>query len=100
MDIPTHRPASPAIERNEWAMAQFDGKEAVVERSGGTINIYYGGFPTPDGFGHGHVKATGGPLGENIVYWRLPDNEGGQEIVSNSWDIQYGNDLRPHLSGF
>ncbi len=81
-------------------MAWFDGKEAKVERSDGTINVFYGGFFTPDGPGHGHVKATGGPLGENIVYWRLPDSEGGQVIVSNSWDTMYGNDLGNHLSGF
>lgn len=61
-------------------MAWFDGKEAKVERSAGTIDVYYGGSFTPDGPGHGHVKATGGPLGENIVYWRLPDSEGGQVI--------------------
>lgn len=81
-------------------MTWFDGKEAKVERSGGTINVYYGGAFTPDGHGHGHVKATGGPLGENIVYWRLPESEGGQVIVSNSWDIMYGNDLSNYLSGF
>ena len=40
------------------------------------------------------------PPGENIVYWRLPDSEGGQVIVSNSWDTMYGNDLSSHLSGF
>lgn len=81
-------------------MATFDGKDAKVERSGGTINVFYGGFLVPDGTGHGHVKATGGPMGENIVYWRLPDDEGGQVIVSNSWDTQYGNDLSDHLSDF
>ena len=81
-------------------MAWFDGKEAKVERSGGTINVYYGGAFTPDGHDHGHVKATGGPLGENIVYWRLPESEGGQVIVSNSWDTMYGNDLSDYLSGF
>ena len=81
-------------------MAWFDGKEAKVERSGGTTNVYYGGAFTPDGHGHGHVKATGGPPGENIIYWRLPESEGGQVIVSNSWDIMYGNDLSNYLSGF
>ena len=81
-------------------MAWFDGKEAKVIRNPGEIQVFYGGFLTPDGSGHGHVRATGGPLGENIVYWRLPDSEGGQVIVSNSWDIMYGNDLSNHLSGF
>lgn len=81
-------------------MPYFDGKPAVVQRSGGQIHIYYGGQFYPDGPGHGHVKATGGPLGENIVYWRLPASEGGQTIVSNSWDTMYGNDLSSHLSGF
>lgn len=82
-------------------MAWFDGKEARVERSGGTINVYYGGrWGNVPGDGHGHVKATGGPLGENIVFWRLPESEGGQVIVSNSWDTMYGNDLSNHLSGF
>jgi len=42
-------------------MAYFDGQPAVVHRSGGMINVYYGGAFTPDGYGHGHVKATGGP---------------------------------------
>ncbi|WP_327313344.1 hypothetical protein [Streptomyces sp. NBC_01235] len=80
-------------------MAEFDGKEARVDRSGGTINVYYGGaFGNIPGDGHGHVKATGGPLGENIVYWRLPQSEGGDVIVSNSWDTKYGNDLSEHLT--
>jgi hypothetical protein len=79
----------------------FQGKEARVDRSAGMINVYYGGLAgnTP-GDGHGHVKATGGPFGENIVFWRLPESEGGQIIVSNSWDTMYGNDLSEHLSGF
>ena len=81
-------------------MAYFDGQPAVVHRSGGMINVYYGGAFTPDGYGHGHVKATGGPLGENIVYWRLPESEGGQVIVDNAWDTMNGNDLRDHLTGF
>lgn len=83
-------------------MAQFDGKEAKVVRSPGEIQVYYGGELTPDGYGHGHVRATGGPLGENIVYWRLPKSEGGNEIISNSWDAPFGhgNDLRDHLTGF
>lgn len=38
----------------------FDGREALVQRSGGMINVYYGGSLKPDGTGHGHVKATGG----------------------------------------
>lgn len=46
------------------------------------------------------MKATGGPMGENIVYWRLPESEGGRVIVSNSWDVMYGNDLNSYLSGF
>lgn len=81
-------------------MAWFDGKEAKVVRNPGEIQVFYGGFLTPDGNGHGHVRATGGPLGENIVFWRLPESEGGQVIVSNSWDTMYGNDLSNHLSGF
>lgn len=81
-------------------MAWFDGQEAKVVREPGTTNVYYGGSFTPDGPGHGHVKATGGSLGENIVYWRLPASEGGQVIVSNSWDTMYGNDLSEHLTGF
>lgn len=81
-------------------MAYFDGYPAVVHRSGGMINVYYGGAFTPDRHGHGHVKATGGPLGENIVYWRLPESEGGQVIVDNSWGTMNGNDLRDHLTGF
>lgn len=81
-------------------MAIFDGEDAKVIRTPGEINVYYAGFLTPDGPGHGHVKATGGPEGENIVYWRLPANEGGQVIVSNSWDTKYGNDLNNYLSDF
>lgn len=79
----------------------FDGKEAKIQRSGGVINVYYGGtMGNIPGDGHGHVKATGGPLGENIVYWRLPDSEGGQVVVGNAWDTMYGNDLRLHLTSF
>ena len=83
-------------------------RETRIKRPGSMVRkprwnarvVFYGGSFTPDGPGHGHVKATGGPLGENIVYWRLPYSEGGQVIVSNSWDTMYGNDLRDHLSGF
>ncbi len=81
-------------------MTSFDRQPAIVHRSGGMINVYYGGAFTPDGHGHGHVKATGGPLGENIVYWRLPESEDGQVIVDNSWGTVNGNDLRDHLTGF
>lgn len=49
---------------------------------------------------HGHVRATGGLLGENIAYWRLPESEGGQVIVDNSWGTMNGNDLRDHLTDF
>ena len=78
----------------------FDRKEARIQRSGGMVNIYYGGkYGNIPGDGHGHVKATGGPLGENIVYWRLPDSERGAVIVSNEWDVMYGNNLRSHLTG-
>lgn len=45
-------------------MAYFDGQPAIVYRSGGQISAYYGGI----GPGHGHVRATGGPLGKNTVY--------------------------------
>ena len=87
----------------EGQFGWFDGKEATVYRSGGTINVLYGGYRgnTP-GDGHGHVKATGGPFGENIVYWRLPDSEGGRVIVDNQFGIPNGNDLRlrDHLTGF
>ena len=63
-------------------------------------NFYYGGrFSNIPGDSHGHVRATGGPFGENIVYWRLPESEGGQVIVDNSWGTMNGNDLRDHLTG-
>ena len=82
-------------------MARFDGEDAKVVRSPGETNVYYGRFVAPDGPGHGHVKATGGPDGENIVYWRrLSVAKGGQVIVSNSWDTKYGNDLNNYLSDF
>ena len=80
----------------------FDGKEARIQRSGGMINVYYGGrFGNIPGDSHGHVKATGGPLGENIVFWRLPDSEGGHVLVDNKFTIMNGNDLRlrDHLTG-
>ena len=73
---------------------RLDGREAKVCRSGGMINIYYGGIGEPDGTGHGHVKATGGPRGENIVYWRLPADQGGDTIIDNRFEIMNGNDLR------
>jgi hypothetical protein cdivTM_09441 len=77
-------------------MAYFDGQPAIVYMSGGQISAYYGGI----GPGHGHVKATGGPLGKNTVYWRLPESKGGQVIVDNSWETMNGNDLRDHLTDF
>lgn len=76
----------------------FDGKPAKVKKSGGTIHVFYGGAGIADGPGHGHVKATGGVTGENIVLWRLPASEGGRTIVSNSLDEKYGNDLNDYLS--
>ena len=79
-------------------MAYLDGQLAIVHRSGGQINVYYGGAFAPDG--HGHVKATGGPLGKNTVYQKLPESEGGQIIVDNSWGTMNGNDLRDHLTDF
>ena len=82
-------------------MAYFNGQPAIVHRPGGQINVYYGGrFGNIPGDSHGHVRATGGPLGENIVYWRLPESEGGQVIIDNSWGTMNGNDLRDHLTGF
>ncbi len=74
---------------------RFDGRSATVYRSPGTTNVIYGGRNgNVPGDGHGHVKATGGPTGESVVFWRLPEDEGGQTIVDNSWDITGGNDLR------
>lgn len=56
----------------------FDGKPAKIRRSGGTTEIFYGGaWGNTPGDGHGHVKAQGGSLGDFIVYWRLPESEGG-----------------------
>lgn len=83
-------------------MAYFDGKPTKVIRNPGETVVYYGGFLAPDGPGHGHVKATGGASGENIVYWRLPEDEGGKEIISNAWDVPFGqgNDLSDHLTNF
>lgn len=73
---------------------RFDGRSATVYRSPGTTNVIYGGRNgNVPGDGHGHVKATGGPTGESVVFWRLPEDEGGQTIVDNSWDITGGNDL-------
>lgn len=78
-------------------MAWFDGQDAKVVQEAGTINIFYGGSFVPDGNGHGHVKAQGGPFGENIVYWRLPDSEGGAIVIDNFASAERLND---HLSGF
>lgn len=42
---------------------RFDGREAKIYRSGGMINVYYGGrYDNTPNDGHGHVKATGGHL--------------------------------------
>lgn len=78
-------------------MATFDGQEAKVVQEAGTVNIYYGGHMTPDGYGHGHVKAQGGKYGENIVYWRLPDNEGGNVVIDNFASYER---LADHISGY
>ena len=77
-------------------MAYFDRQPAIVHKPGGRISVYYGGI----GPGHGHVRATGGQLGESIVYWRLPESEGDKGIVDNAWGTMNGNDLRDHLAGF
>lgn len=84
---PTNSPAKKS--------GEFDGRDATVYLSPGTTNVLYGGRDgNTRGDGHGHVRATGGPTGENIVFWRLPEDEGGQTIVNNSWSITDGNDLR------
>lgn len=67
-------------------MAYFDGRiasvDVVTERN--TMNIYYGGLTTPDGYGAGHVKAVVCDYGyAAITYWRLPDVEGGKVIINN-----------------
>ncbi len=37
---------------------RFDGREAKIYRSGGMINVYYGGrYDNTPNDGHGHVKA-------------------------------------------
>lgn len=78
-------------------MPYFDGYEAVVVREPGTINVYYGGRGcVPDGEGHGHVKAQGGVFGESIVYWRLPECEGGKVVIDNFEGIGRISD---HLTG-
>ncbi len=62
----------------------FDGKPAKIRRSGGTTEIFYGGaWGNIPGDGHGHMKAQGGPLGDFIVYWRLPESEGGATVIDN-----------------
>jgi len=74
---------------------RFDGREAKIYRSGGMINVYYGGrYDNAPNDGHGHVKATGGPHGENIVFWRLPEDEGGEVIIDNRFTVTNGNDVR------
>lgn len=77
-------------------MPFFDGQEAVIVKQAGTIDIYYGGLWKPDGEGHGHVKAQGHTCGECIVYWRLPDREGGRVVIDN-WASEER--LSSHLSG-
>lgn len=77
-------------------MPYFDGQQADVEQKAGELNIYYGGLLYPSGPGHGHVKAQGGALGESIVYWRLPDNEGGRVVIDN-WASSER--LADHMSG-
>ena len=75
----------------------FDGKEARIQRSGGMINLYYGGRSgNTSGDGHGHVKAQGGPLGDFIVYWRLPESEGGATVIDNWASFER---LSDHISG-
>ncbi len=74
---------------------RFDGRGARIYRSGGMINVYYGGrYDNTPNDGHGHVKATGGPHGENIVFWRLPEDEGGEVIIDNRFTVTNGNDVR------
>ena len=75
----------------------FDGKPAKIRHSGGTTEIFYGGaWGNIPGDGHGHVKAQGGPLGEFIVYWRLPESEGGATVIDNWASSERFSD---HMSG-
>ena len=76
-------------------MAYFE-QPAIVCRSGGQINVYYGGKFKPDGPGHGHVRVTGGPLSENIVYWRVVR----LSSTTHGKPTMNGNDLRDHLTDF
>ena len=49
------------------------------------FEFYYGGFLEPDGFGHGHVVSNDG---ENIHYWRLPDDEGGYVKIDELFSFE------------
>ena len=81
------------METTGWS----DGKPAKIRRSGGTTEIFYGGaWGNIPGDGHGHVKAQGGSLGEFIVYWRLPESEGGATVIDN-WASSER--LSDHMSG-
>ena len=54
------------------------------------------GLAISPGDGHGHVKAQGGPPSEFIVYWRLPESEGGAIVIDN-WTSSER--LSDHMSG-
>ncbi len=83
-------------ERSE-SRGSFDGKEARIIRESGTITVYYGGRSgNTRGDGHGHVKAQGGLSGETIVFWRLPESEGGAVVIDNFASTER---LADHLSG-
>ena len=72
----------------------FDGQEIVVKYGATGRNdrfeFYYGGFYTPDGDGHGHVVSNDG---ENIIFWRLPDREGGRVVIDDRFSFEK---LRDH----
>ncbi|WP_367133234.1 hypothetical protein [Saccharothrix sp. HUAS TT1] len=90
------REAREARERNlgneEFgANGTFEGHHALIESGYTTdgqakVDIYYGGRGGPLGKGHGHlVKLRDG---DSVVYWRLPQSEGGRVITDNRRGLQ------------
>jgi len=82
---------------------QYRDNVYVSEDSDGTINIFFGGLGTPDGFGHGHYTMDGS---SSITYKRDPfDPHGHQNFIDDkaieylAYDRHMRSDKSPIMSG-
>lgn len=68
------------LARKAGVPSRFLDNILVKRDSDGTVNIYYGGYGSPDGLGHGHCSID--PSGE-VTYDRAPNEEHGAQNYKN-----------------